>query len=156
MSMHTKRFRGTMSSRSGTSATGVGAAVGVPAFDWAADPEADGLAPAVHAASRRMAAITPIAPLRGEVSMPGLQSWVEGNACDGVAEQYRKPAPRVEWRTGLRRPRRYTRAVTVTDETKDRPLAPRVPLARASTIPSRYYTDPDIYANEVERVIGRT
>jgi choline monooxygenase len=88
--------------------------------------------------------------------MPGLQSWVEGNACDGVAEQYRKPVPPVEWHTGLRRPRRYTRAVTVTDETKDRPLAPRVPLARASTIPSRYYTDPDIYAHEVERVFGRT
>ncbi|MDP9272823.1 MAG: aromatic ring-hydroxylating dioxygenase subunit alpha, partial [Chloroflexota bacterium] len=46
--------------------------------------------------------------------------------------------------------------MTVTDETKDRPLAPRVPLARASTIPSRYYTDPDIYAREVERVFDRT
>ena len=36
------------------------------------------------------------------------------------------------------------------------PLAPRVPLARAATLPSRYYVDPAVLEAEKERVFGRT
>ena len=35
-------------------------------------------------------------------------------------------------------------------------LRPPTPLARASTIPARYYLDPEIHGREVERVFGRT
>jgi hypothetical protein len=32
--------------------------------------------------------------------------------------------------------------------------SPSLPLARASTLPSRYYVDPDLHAREVERIFG--
>jgi choline monooxygenase len=46
--------------------------------------------------------------------------------------------------------------VTVIDDAANGPRPSHVPLARASTIPSRYYLDPAIFAQEVERVFGRT
>jgi hypothetical protein len=31
---------------------------------------------------------------------------------------------------------------------------PSIPPARASTLPSRYYVDPDLHAREMERIFG--
>jgi len=46
--------------------------------------------------------------------------------------------------------------VTAPSQPSDAPAAPRTPLARASTLPSRFYTDPSIYDRDVERIFGRT
>ena len=46
--------------------------------------------------------------------------------------------------------------MTAPSQPSDAPAAPRIPLARASTLPSRFYTDPSIYDREVERIFGRT
>jgi choline monooxygenase len=46
--------------------------------------------------------------------------------------------------------------VTVANEPANGPRPSQVPLARASTIPSRYYLDPAIFGREVERLFGRT
>jgi choline monooxygenase len=46
--------------------------------------------------------------------------------------------------------------VTAPSQPSDAPAAPQTPLARASTLPSRFYTDPSIYDREVEQIFGRT
>jgi choline monooxygenase len=46
--------------------------------------------------------------------------------------------------------------VTATSQPSKAPPPPSTPLSRASTLPSRYYTDPAIYAREIERIFGRT
>ena len=46
--------------------------------------------------------------------------------------------------------------MTAPDEPTDAPATPATPLSRASTLPSRFYTDPAIYDREVERIFGRT
>ena len=46
--------------------------------------------------------------------------------------------------------------MTAPSQPSDPPAAPQTPLARASTLPSRFYTDPSIYDREVERIFGRT
>ena len=46
--------------------------------------------------------------------------------------------------------------MTAPSQPSDAPATPQTPLARASTLPSRFYTDPSIYDREVERIFGRT
>ena len=46
--------------------------------------------------------------------------------------------------------------MTDSPQVLDAPATPRTPLSRASTLPSRFYTDPAIYGREEERVFGRT
>jgi choline monooxygenase len=46
--------------------------------------------------------------------------------------------------------------VTASPRVPGAPETPRTPLSRASTLPSRFYTDPAIYDLEVERIFGRT
>jgi choline monooxygenase len=46
--------------------------------------------------------------------------------------------------------------VTAPSQPSDAPAAPRTPLARASTLASRFYTNPSIYDREVQRIFGRT
>ena len=46
--------------------------------------------------------------------------------------------------------------MTAPSQPSDAPAAPQTPLAGASTLPSRFYTDPSIYDREVEQIFGRT
>jgi choline monooxygenase len=46
--------------------------------------------------------------------------------------------------------------VTAPSHPSDAPATPQTPLGRASTLPSRFYTDPSIYDREVQQIFGRT
>ncbi len=46
--------------------------------------------------------------------------------------------------------------MTAPPQPSDAPATPATPLARAATLPSRYYTDPGIHDLEVERIFGRS
>src|SRR6266540_99002 len=153
--MHATSWPAKTSWSAGTFATGVGAAVAVGPVD--ATDDALGLAPFEQAARMRRAAIAPIAPFRGEMSMPVLRSDFRAANAKARGGRLTIRARRVHALDAVSADVRITlHRVTATDPLADQPLAPRTPLPRASTLPSRYYLDPATYASEVERIFGRS